>query len=271
MNNLPLILLALAAVVVGAVLVLSTNPQTSQRSPETQNLRLIAEELSLDSTSGRALYDSTEGTLAYLRQLGPIEPHIHHESHEVLYVLSGSGTAQTSHGEYELSPRSLFVFFAGSPVIFEQTGDEPLDTLIFLTPPSDNTNVSRYYSVEVAIQSATGALEPLQVKLNSLANESAEIVDYEAHSIAQFAPTGSVKFIEVENDFRIGRSSASTHLLYIISGSGTAEWSTGLGGRTEVAISAGELLTLPAGKRYTIRAESPMQMLQYVITAEIEE
>jgi mannose-6-phosphate isomerase-like protein (cupin superfamily) len=61
----------------------------------------------------------------------PREPHLHGDSEECIYVLSGSGAFWTEAGEQPVVPGDTILIPAGEPHYTRNTGGEPLVLLCF--------------------------------------------------------------------------------------------------------------------------------------------
>lgn len=62
-------------------------------------------------------------------------PHVHTGYSEIYYVLAGTGTLTLSGRPEAVRPGSVAVIPAGVPHAVEADGDEPLEFIIFGTPP----------------------------------------------------------------------------------------------------------------------------------------
>ncbi len=61
--------------------------------------------------------------------------HVHRGYDEVYYVLAGTGTITLGETDHALRPGAVVVIPAGVPHALEADGDEPLEFVIFGTPP----------------------------------------------------------------------------------------------------------------------------------------
>ncbi len=83
---------------------------------------------------------TTEQAQAAVMTLTPGEAtggddNVHEGSDQWLYVVSGSGEAVVAGKPQSLTAHSLIVIEAGEPHEIRNTGDTPLQTLNFYTPP----------------------------------------------------------------------------------------------------------------------------------------
>lgn len=63
------------------------------------------------------------------------DDNVHKRSDQWLFVVSGSGEAVVAGKPQSLTPHSLLLIEAGEPHEIRNTGDAPLQTLNFYTPP----------------------------------------------------------------------------------------------------------------------------------------
>jgi mannose-6-phosphate isomerase-like protein (cupin superfamily) len=72
---------------------------------------------------------------AVLAPGGSTRPHLHRESDEVYYVLSGKGIATVEANESVVEPGACILILAGRTHCVQCTGDEPLRILCICAPP----------------------------------------------------------------------------------------------------------------------------------------
>ena len=263
MNNFPVWILLVLAAGLSLFLVLSGGLSQRPAEPEIINLDSIAHELSPDRTTGRSLFNAESATFAFLRQIGATSPHVHHESNEVVFVLNGTGMAYAGENEYELVPGSVLIFFAESPVMFEQTSDEPLDLLVLLTPPSHDENVTRFANQNELFEATQGSLSPQLSSLSSYYHDELEGESIALETIALFRPTGRIDTATIDGKYTLAKSDQTKRAIYVVAGSGSLKWGRGLEGTTEHEIQEGDFINLPQGRNYELKPTSRLQIIQF--------
>ena len=268
MNNFPIWILLVLAAGLGALLLIMGNIGTEAAAPSLVNLARAQAEMPTDlETAGRPLFDSESGTFALLRVVGETPHHVHHESNEIVYVMSGSGTASSGEAEYEIKQGDLVIFFAGSPMHIRATSGIPLDLLIFLTPPSNENNVTRFESADEFVAASTGQLQPIQMHIptrfrNELSNSE---LNAEQLQVANFSPTGQVTLQIVRTRLHLSKST-SDRALYVLSGNGTMK-----SGGYEFGLEPGSFLILPAERTYRIDSvDSDLEAILYQTPLELD-
>ncbi|MBI1730174.1 cupin domain-containing protein [Candidatus Acetothermia bacterium] len=257
MSNIPVWLIAALLALVGGILLLSglLNPAGPGNEMIDPAVISLSQKLALlsDVTGAKAepLFDSSKASLALLRVESQIPAHVHHKSNEVLYVLSGTGKAHTGSAEYDLSPGILFIAFAKTPIELEKTGDQPLDLLIFLTPPSNEKNVTRLKPEEFSALSKNSLL-PLLVnvpeRMKSISIQGKAIP---STTLSNFSADGNLGLIQLPQSQKISADKVSANLLiYVLNGTANAKINS-----LEATLKSGDLVIVPARSKFVI--ESP--------------
>jgi mannose-6-phosphate isomerase-like protein (cupin superfamily) len=267
MSNIPVWLIAALVALVAGILLLGgvvnpTGPGNEKIDPAVISLSQKMALLS-DVTDAKAepLFDSSKASLALLRIESQIPAHVHHESNEVLYVLNGAGKARTGPTEYDLSPGILFIAFAETPIELEKSGDQPLDLLIFLTPPSSEKNVTRLKPEEFFALSKN-ALAPLLINASErMKSISVQGKAIPSTTLSNFSASGNVGLLQLPQSQKISSNKASANLLiYVLNGTASAKIDS-----LEATLKSGDLVIIPAKSSFQILSpndnQSPAELI----------
>jgi quercetin dioxygenase-like cupin family protein len=80
-------------------------------------------------------YETKTGGVEFFRIDQGVALHKHPKENHILYILKGHGRGQIGDQTAEVGPGQIVVIPAGVPHKFERIGDEPLDFILFSTPP----------------------------------------------------------------------------------------------------------------------------------------
>lgn len=166
------IFLILGALVAGVLALLILGFLSGSDAAEPQLISIKEELLSLPDdldVAAASLFESEKGTLALMKVKTGIPSHMHMESNEVIYILSGEGTLYTSKEEKALSltPGKLVIIFEFTFMRIESNSSNPLEFLIFLSPPSHEGNVWREDTDDSTPGAAPPAFEPIDVNITA--------------------------------------------------------------------------------------------------------
>ena len=210
--------------------------------PRVTSARQILAQLPTDeAVAVMSLAEVETGSFSILRLKTATAIHYHQTSNEILYVLGGQGRAISKDTEFELAPGKILIVFAGTPVRLELRGDQPLDLLVFTTPPSTGVPSDR---------SATpGGLKPMVVDVEQRLVQGLEQNPrgLEFTVVAEMEPTGSVELVRVSERVELHHYPRENHLLYILNGRAKATI-----GPLNAEIGPAQIVIVPAGVRHKL-------------------
>ncbi len=93
-----------------------------------------ARALAAGAVARSTLHDDPHATIQLVRLTGPIAPHRHLHSEEIVYLVSGAGVLHLRDGDVELRAGDLTVIPRNTPHGFTPTGSEPAVVLSTFVP-----------------------------------------------------------------------------------------------------------------------------------------
>ena len=127
------LLLALLALLTGAAACSNTRPEGQARFE--LDLPAQAQNLAGGPIAAGLVHEDAQVSVNVVRIAGPIAPHRHLKSEEIVYLLSGAGTVQVARDTRELRAGDFFVVPRNTPHAFTPSGDGPVVVLQFFSPP----------------------------------------------------------------------------------------------------------------------------------------
>ncbi len=82
-----------------------------------------------------AVHADDRVTCLLVRATGPIVPHRHFHSEEIVYVISGRGVLHLADGDRDVAPGDLIVVPPNTPHGFTPSSEEPVVLLATFVPP----------------------------------------------------------------------------------------------------------------------------------------
>lgn len=74
--------------------------------------------------------------------------HSHTDSEEVVYIMSGEGSAYVDGEVKPIKPHTAILFSKGSVHMLKNSGSEPMKVVCFFTPPAELSNYSYFEDIE---------------------------------------------------------------------------------------------------------------------------
>jgi mannose-6-phosphate isomerase-like protein (cupin superfamily) len=250
MPNLPIwvYVLALIALLVLALGGMFRSPHSKpQLEPQVIPIAQILAQFPSDSAAVTAapLAEFATGTLAAMRIETATPAHYHRTGHEMVYVLRGYGKAISAGEEFQLVAGKMLIVFAGTPILLQREGAEPLDLLTFSTPPSPEDDLVLLEHPEE--QTPAGALKPMIVDVEA---RMAQELDQRSRGleltmVAEVKPTGSVALARVSERIPLHHHPKENHFIYVLKGR-----AQGTLGSLSVELSPAQMVIVPAGVQH---------------------
>lgn len=246
MTNMPVWAFALALLTILFVILNAYGPSLGRKLEPTV---IAVDEALSQFPQGEGIAEMTlartpTGSLGVMRIETAIPSHYHRRIYKILYVISGSGKALYGEEEFELRQGRLLIVFAGTVIRLERLSDEPLEMLVFSTPPTKGDIVY----LEDERSSRAEGLKPMLIDVGvRMARGLEQHLDGFEFTLVFESPTGSVGLFRLSRSAELHHPKAN-HLLYITKGR-----AKGTIGTLDAEIKAGQVVVIPAGVRSELK------------------
>jgi len=266
-QNTPVWLYGLALVALLALLLLTGTVRAPSTEPQLKPQVISVDQVLAPLRAGETatatatLVEIPTASLFILRIESTTPTHSHKASNEILYVLRGQGVAISPvDEEFELRAGKMLIVFAGTPIRLERRGDQPLDLLVFSTPPSTSDEVVLLENSEQS--TFVTALNPMLI---DIAQRMAQKLDREERDmeftvVAEMQPTGSVEFARVTGKVGLHHHRKENHMIYIVKGYAKTAM-----GSLQAEIGPDQIVIVPAGVKHEFEqlGDEPLEFILF--------